>query len=100
MSEYIEIPDELPESWPTEWKGNTTIKCGDRGYQLKILTQGHPSRVHLENYKEILHRWDGLWPQAFKIITQMIADYGYEYKLMEDSFNFPMLDMRIPNEHY
>ena len=96
MSDYIEIPDELPEGWPTDWSGNTVINCGEHGsFCLEVGTEGHPSRVHIDNYREILRRWPELWPQVHAVLSDMLASWEYDYPIRNPGAS---LDMRLPPE--
>jgi hypothetical protein len=97
MSDYIEIPDEFPEGWPNTWSGNTTINCGEQGsyFHLEIVTDGHPSRIHIDNYKEIMRRWPQLWPQVHAILSDMLTAYKCDHVISHPNVSF---DMRIPAE--
>ncbi len=96
MSEFIEIPNGLPESWPTAWSGNTIIDCGEQGrFCLEIGTEGHPSRIHIENYSEILRRWPQLWPQVHAVLSGMLTEWDLNYPISNPEMS---LDMRLPAE--
>jgi hypothetical protein len=96
MSDYLAMPDQLPDGWPDSWSGNTVIDCGEHGrFCLEIGTDGHPSRVHIENYKEILRRWPQLWPQVDAVVSEMLESYNRDYMLRSPGAS---LYMRLPAE--
>src|SRR5687768_361371 len=70
MNRIVELPKDLPASWPTHWTGSTRIDCGAQGNRLLTLYVGsHPNATHVTNFRSIVGRWQEIWPRIYEMLT-------------------------------
>jgi hypothetical protein len=71
MNRIVEIPDDLPAEWPDHWSGSTRMDCGAQGSFFTTLNvSGHPSAIHVSNFRRIVGRWGDVWPIICRTLTE------------------------------
>lgn len=70
---------DMRASWPSSWQGSTSIDCGENGSFMAVVTcDGQPDGIRAKNFETIASRWQDLWPEFRRVITDVMLSYGRE----------------------
>jgi len=69
----------MTEAWPKHWQGQTNLTCGTDGPALTLVsTPSQPCGIHEQNFRTIVTRWETIWPEFRRVITDLMASYRQE----------------------
>lgn len=82
--------------WPTNWQGQTHLDCGADGQILTLVsTPTQPTRAHQKSFQLIMERWQTIWPEFKRVITDLMVSYK---QATPDWSDVRTLYLHIPDE--
>jgi hypothetical protein len=74
--ERLHFAFDMTAPWPSSWQGSTNIKCAADGeFRAVVTVDGRPYGIHVKNFETIMARWQELWPEFRRVVSELMASY-------------------------